>query len=114
MGQLKDEAHAELAGAVAHQGWRNNQPWVFAKAIAAIGQENQDALFQLFKTHRDPMILATGNVKTYVIKLDEFHIRALDSVKAGAACKARTNVNATQFLEEIKGMLKKAIEKELR
>ncbi len=57
------------------------------------------------------MILATGDVKTYVIKLDEFHIRALNSVKAGAACKARTNVNATQFLEEIKGMLKNAIEK---
>lgn len=109
VGVLSQEAHAELAGAVAHQGWRSNQPWTFAKAESALGKEGNAELFALFKTHRDPMIMAAGDLKTFVIKLDEFHKRAIDSLKAAETCKARAKVNMTEFVGEVKTLLQKAI-----
>lgn len=109
IGEMHQEAHQEAAAATAHQPWRGNQPWDFKKAVAAVEQTGQDQLFQLFKSHRDPMITATADSKTLMVKLDEFKARSADCVKTAAAFKARANVNFGQFADEVKGILGESI-----
>lgn len=109
VGEMAKEARSEMAAAVAHQGWRGNQPWNPDKAVAAVGKDGQDELFALFKAHRDPMIAATGDLKTFVIKLEEFRARAMDSLKTAEACKARSTINFTEFREGVKALQAKSI-----
>lgn len=108
LGQMVAEAHKEMGEAVAHQGWRGNTPWSFDKAEKAVGTEGQAELFQLFKHHRDPMIAATGDLKTVIVKLQEFHARGMSSLKAAETLRARSKVNANEFLHEVEDLLAKA------
>lgn len=108
IGQMSKQAHDEMGGAVAHQGWRGNVPWDFDKAEKAVGAPAQAELFQLFKSHRDPMIAATGDLKTFVVKLDEFYSRGLTSLKAAETCKARARVDGGAFLKEVTALAEKA------
>jgi F0F1-type ATP synthase membrane subunit b/b' len=108
IGEMVKEAHDEMSGAVAHQGWRGNVPWKFDKAELAIGKEGQAELFQLFKSHRDPMIAATADLKTFVIKLEEFYSRGTSSLKAAETCKARARVDAGGFIKEVNTLGEKA------
>jgi hypothetical protein len=108
LGHMVEEAHKEAAGAVAHQGWRGNVVWNYDKAEEAVGKPAQAELFALFKSHRDPMIAATADLKTFVIKLEEFHTRGLSSLKAAETLKARARVDGNQFQQQLIQVLTKA------
>jgi hypothetical protein len=103
--EMHKELHEEAAAATAHQPWRGNQPWDFAKAIAVVDQAGQNQLFALFKSHRDPMVTAMADSKTLIVKVDEFKARSLDCVKTAAAFKVRAAIDATKFADEVKGLL---------
>lgn len=107
--KMHEELHDEAAAATAHQPWRTNQPWDFQKAIAAVDQAGQNQLFTLFKSHRDPMITATADSKTLIVKLDEFKARSQDCVKTAVTFKARAAVDFNQFAAEVKGLLVEAV-----
>jgi hypothetical protein len=103
--EMHQKMHDEAQAATAHQAWRSNQPWDFKKAVATVDQNGQDDLFNLFKSHRDPMIGATADLKTLIVKVDEFKARSQDCAKTAASYKGRAMIDAGQFAQEVKGLV---------
>jgi hypothetical protein len=54
------------------------------------------------------MIAATADLKTFVIKLEEFYSRGTSSLKAAETCKARARVDAGGFIKEVNTLGEKA------
>lgn len=107
--EMLEEQSKEAGELTKHQAWRGNQPWTTAKAEDVLGKDGQTELFNLFKSHRDPMVTLLGSISTLRVKIQEFSKRCQDCAQTAKSYKGRHGVNAKLFEEEVKGLLKESI-----
>lgn len=104
----KTDAHNEAHKLGVHAALRANWPWNEKKTHEVLVGQRDKWLHDHFLKERQPGIDITGDIKTFIVKLDEFEKRGDDCVKAAMALKTQAaNLDKT-FKAELTQMQKEA------
>jgi hypothetical protein len=106
LGDIKTEVHANATNAGAHVAFRENRLLTDdTKMKAALGDQKTKDLTRYYHQQRDPMIALTGDLKTYIVKIDEFLKRGQDCLQVATALSSQEKVKSKDAIKELQDLL---------